>query len=115
MRSRQLCGWLAGLAVLLAASPVRADAPSDPLRFVPDKANAVFKVDQPRRIADLLLNHELSKQVRAIQVVAELYDSTNARRFYQLLSYFEKQMGMATLELLDKLAGELRIRKLGER
>ncbi|MBM4069411.1 MAG: hypothetical protein FJ271_10755 [Planctomycetes bacterium] len=105
MRPRQQGGWLAGLAILLVTSTLRADAPGDPLRFVPDKANAIFKVEQPGKIADLFLNHELSRQVRAIQVVAELYDSTNARRFYQLLSYFEKQMGMSTLELLDKLAG----------
>ncbi len=111
MRRRHTTGWLggrllAGLVLVLACGPVRADSPQDPLRLVPDQANLVFKVEQPRKIADILLNHELSRQVRQIEAVQELYDSTNARRFYQLLAYFEKQLGMETLDMLDRLAGD---------
>lgn len=105
MRPRHVTGWLAAIALVLSASALRADVPPDPLRLVPDQANLVFKVEQPKKIADLLVNHELARQVRSLEAVQELYDSTNVRRFFQLLGYFEKRLGMSSLEMLDRLAG----------
>lgn len=104
MRPRHT-GWLAALALVFAGNSLRADSPANPLRFVPEQAHVVLQVEQARKIADLLVNHELARQVRTTEAFQELYDSTNVRRFLQLLAYFEKQMGMSSLELLDRLAG----------
>src|SRR5262249_31927847 len=48
---------------------------------------------------------ELFPEARKIQFVQDLYDSTNARRFFQLVAYFEKELGQDRMELLDKLTG----------
>jgi hypothetical protein len=45
------------------------------------------------------------KQLQGFEAVQEFYDSTNARRFYQLIAYFEKELGAKWPELLDRLAG----------
>jgi hypothetical protein len=48
---------------------------------------------------------DLVNQLRAIDQVREFLDSTTYRRFYQIVAYFEKQLGAAWPELLDRLAG----------
>jgi hypothetical protein len=95
------------LCCLLAfgAAPLRADAPPDPLRLIPAWADVFVKVEQPRRLVESVTGLEVLRQLRELAPVRELYDSTNARRFYQLLAYFEKQLGARWPELLDRLAG----------
>ena len=43
---------------------------------------------------------ELIKQAEALGPVREFLDSTNYRRFYQLIAYFEKHLGARWPELL---------------
>ena len=45
------------------------------------------------------------KQLKQFVPVRELLDSTNARRFFQLVAYFEKELGLPWPQLLDRLAG----------
>jgi hypothetical protein len=92
---------LACLALLCTALPCRAD----PLRLVPGQADLVVKIEQPRQLLDSFLSLDAFRQVQGLQPVRELYDSTNARRFYQLLGYFEKKLGTGRFDLLDRLAG----------
>jgi hypothetical protein len=95
-------GWL---AVVAGAAAARAETPPDPLRLVPDKADFVFKIEQPRRLVELVSGLDVFKQLQKIDAVREAYGSTNVRRFFQLVGYFEKQLGMKWPELLDRLAG----------
>src|SRR5262249_30297458 len=88
------------------AAPARADAPPDPLRLVPAQADLVVKIEQPRKLVESVYYLDLFKQFqKEIEAVRELYDSTNARRFYQLVAYFEKQLGVSRFGRLDRLAG----------
>jgi hypothetical protein len=89
---------------LLLANPGRAEVP-DPVRLIPDHADLLVKVEQPRALVEAVLNHPLVKDLYRIDAIRDLYSSTNARRFYQLLAYFEKQLGAPRLEILDHLAG----------
>ena len=102
---RRPARWLAGLALLLLAAPARADAPPNPLRLVPDEADLLVQVDNPRRLLESFLNLDLFRQAQGLDAVREFYDSTNYRRFLQLVAHFEKQLGAPWPELIDRLAG----------
>ncbi|MFL5048461.1 MAG: hypothetical protein ACJ8EA_26815, partial [Xanthobacteraceae bacterium] len=97
---RHLAGGLGSL--LLAALPARADPP---LRLIPAQADLLAEVKQPRRLVETLLNLDLVRQLQEFPPVQEQLRSTRARRFYQLLAYFEKELGRPWPELLDGLAG----------
>jgi hypothetical protein len=101
--SLRVCGFF--LALLCLNPTVRADAPPDPLRLVPDLADVVAKIDDPRRLVETLIQVDQIQQLLKLQAVQEFYDSTNARRFYQLVAYFEKELGIPWPEMLDRLAG----------
>jgi hypothetical protein len=96
---------LAGLVVFALAGPGRAEPPADPLRLVPDQADLFLKVDRPRQLIESFINHDLFKELQQIEAVQELYDSTNYRRFQQLVSYYEKKLGLPWPEMLDRVAG----------
>ena len=38
-------------------------------------------------------------------MVQDYYDTTKVRRFFQLVTYFEKELGQDRMELIDKLTG----------
>jgi hypothetical protein len=95
-------GWLASLLLATAAS-ARAETQADALRLIPAKADFFFKVEQPRKLVDLVYALDLFKQLQQIDPIREFYDSTNARRFYQLVAYFEKQLGMKWPKMLERL------------
>lgn len=92
-----------GLVFVGVAAP--AVAQSTPLRFIPNQSDLVFQVPQPRKLVEAVLNHPLTEQVRKLDAVAEAYDSTNYRRFLQLVNYFEKELNADWAEALDKIAG----------
>jgi hypothetical protein len=96
-------GGLAGLALFAAVA--RAEAPPDPLRLAPEQADFFIEVMQPRQLVEAGTSTDLFKTVLALPPVREYYDSTSARRAYQLLAYYEKELGAKWPALLDKLAG----------
>jgi hypothetical protein len=98
-------GLLAGLVVFALAGPGRAEPPADPLRLVPDQTDLFLKVDRPRQLIETFINHDLFKELQQIEAVQELYDSTNYRRFQQLVGYYEKKLGVPWPEILDRVAG----------
>src|SRR5208283_243986 len=87
------------------AVPVRAETPPDPLRLIPDQADLVFKIERPRQLVEAIINLDVIKQLQTLEAFKEFNDSTNYRRFYQFLAYFEKQMGGQWPDLVDRLAG----------
>jgi hypothetical protein len=101
---RRLSGLLA--CVLVTASPAlgRAATPPDPLRLVSNQADLILKVEQPRKLVEGVMALDSFKRFLDLEAIQELYDSTNTRRFFQLVGYFEKQLEADRLELLDRLA-----------
>ena len=95
----------AGLIAFLSASPARAQGAPDPLRLVPAEADLCAKLEQPRQLVETVLHSDIVKELLNIESVREQYDSTNTRRFNQLVAYFEKQLGLDRYELLERLTG----------
>src|SRR5215469_1353194 len=105
---RRFCrflGWLPCFTLLAAAASARAEARQDPLRLMPDKADLIFKIEEPRKLVETVYGLELFKKLQKIDAIREVYESTNSRRFYQLVDYYEKQLGMKWQEMLDRIAG----------
>lgn len=90
---------------VVSAEAPRADPPPPSLRLMPDKADLLIQVPQPRRLVDALMRLDTLQQLRQLAPVQEYYHSTNARRFTQLVAYFEKELGLPWPQLLDRLAG----------
>jgi hypothetical protein len=86
-----------------SSSPLQARPAPDPLRLLSSEADLVVKIEQPRQVLDAILGSDIVKQLNRIDAVRELYDSTDFRRFQQLLSYFEKRLGLGRYELLERL------------
>ena len=97
--------FLAVGTAFLGASAVRAGA-KDPLRFFPAAhTDVVIKIEKPRALVESIVKHELSAQFQAIPQVREVLDSPDVRKFFQLIAYYERDLGAAWPDLLDKLAG----------
>src|SRR5262245_25586173 len=99
--------YLAGIMVCCCAvlpNLARGQTP-DPLRLIPDSADAVAKIESPRALYDAVYGHELFQDLLKLDVVAALYDTATFRRVEQVLAYFEKELGRKRLDLLDQLAG----------
>jgi hypothetical protein len=92
------------LTCLVLGNASGAETP-DLLRLIPDRADLLVKVEQPRSLVETVLNHPMVKDLYRIDAIRDLYQSTNARRLDQLIAYFEKQLGINRWELLDRLAG----------
>src|SRR5262249_4655603 len=74
-------------------------------RLVPAEADLLVEVTNPRQLAESLRGLDLLKQLQTYGPIREQLDSTNARKFYQLLAYFEKELGARWPDLLDQVAG----------
>jgi hypothetical protein len=115
--------WMAGclIALTVGVMPVRAEKPpspqpsppkggegrvrENPLRLFPEQTDLLIQAARPRRLVETLLTLDTFKQLQQVAQVRELLDSTNARRFAQLVAYFEKELDAPWPQLLDRLAG----------
>jgi hypothetical protein len=88
-------------AVALAAAPAAAD----PLRLIPKQAGLVVVVEQPRKLAEAVRDLDAYQSAQTLPAVREFLDSTAARRFFQLVAYYERELGAKWPELLDRVAG----------
>src|SRR5665213_2038445 len=103
---RLLSRFATGLSlVALFATGAAAETPDAPLAFVPDSADLLVQIKNPRRLVESLTNLDAVKQLQQFPSVKEFLNSTTSRRYYQFLAYFEKELGADRLELLDRLAG----------
>ena len=103
---RLLPRFAAGLSlVALLTASAAAEVPASPLRLVPDSADFLLQVKNPRRLVETVTSLDALKRLQQFPSVKELLDSTTSRRYYQFLAYFEKELGADRLELLDHLAG----------
>jgi hypothetical protein len=89
----------------VAAETPKSDTPRSPLRLIPEQTDLLVQVPQPRRLVETLIALDTLKQLQQLAPVRELFDSTNVRRFTQLVAYFEKELGIPWPQLLERLAG----------
>src|SRR5882672_8338074 len=67
---------IAVLILGVLATVGRADVPPDPLRLVPNEADLFLKIQRPRKLIETALNLDAFKQLRELEAVQEVYDST---------------------------------------
>jgi hypothetical protein len=109
------------IALVFSLPAVRAQVPPSPqpspplggeggvrgsvLRLLPDRADLLIQAPQPRRLIETLTSLDTVKQLQQLAPAREFLDGANARRFFQLVAYFEKELGIPWPQLLDRLAG----------
>lgn len=96
---------LGSLAVLILLASRVGAVPPDPLRLVPDNAELIVEVKQPRHLIEMFTTLDLVKDVQKFDVVRDAFESTNVRQYFQLVAYFEKELAAKWPELLDKIGG----------
>lgn len=84
------------------APPARA---ADPLDLMPPSAQVVLVADGPRKLAEAVTGLGAFQSAQKLPQYRAIYDSAAAKRAFQLLALFEKELGAKWPELLDQLAG----------
>lgn len=97
--------WLCIVSLLVFTSPVFAQDAKNPLRFVPGQAEWVVKVDRPLELLNAVEKNELFLQAQKLAGVRDYYETTNYQQLYQLIAYFEKELGKSRDEIIDELGG----------
>jgi hypothetical protein len=99
--------WLGAFALLALAAPAGRAAPADanPLRLLPGDAELVLVVEKPRGLVESLSTLDQVKEALKLDAAKEALDIAPVRRFYQLVGYYEKELGATWPELLDQVAG----------
>jgi hypothetical protein len=90
--------------IVLGALPSLA-GPPEVLNCLPRQADLALVIDRPRLLLEKLAGLGAVRQVLAIDAVREQFDSTNARRFEQLIAHVEAKLGRDRWELLERLTG----------
>lgn len=85
--------------------PARGRA-ADPLDSIPPSAQLVVVSDHPRKLAEAVTGLEAFQKAQKLPQYRAIYDSASAKRAFQLLALFEKELGAKWPELLDRLAGD---------
>jgi hypothetical protein len=94
------------VAVALAAVGWAARVPAAPLDLVPPAATLVVAVDRPGALVEAARTLPAYRSsLDAIPAVREALDSTPARRFFQFVTFAEKELGAPWPTLLDRAAG----------
>ncbi len=97
--------WVGCVAVFLIGVNVSfAQGPKDPLRFVPGQAEMVVTVKHPSELIALVEKHAVFQDALKLAGVREFYDTANFQRLYQLIAYFEKELGQNRDELIADLS-----------
>jgi hypothetical protein len=78
---------------------------ADPLDCIPPTAQLVLASDNPRKFAEAITALDAFKRAQKLPQYRAIYDSAGAKRAFQLLALFEKQLGAKWPELLDQLGG----------
>ncbi len=83
--------------------PARLKA--DPLDCIPPAAQVVLVADSPRKLAEAVTGLDAFQKAQKLPQYRAVYDSATARRAFQMLAHFEKELLAKWPELLDQLAG----------
>ncbi len=102
---RLLYGSLLALLLLPSGTGISLAAEKlDPLRLVPDVADLVLKIEQPRRVIDLALGLIDRPELQGFRGYRDAMNGTDLGRFKQLIAHLEKELGKPWPELVDHLA-----------
>jgi hypothetical protein len=102
----RLLGRVVGVALLaLAAGRAGAAEPASPLRYLPADTDVVIEAGSPKAIAESITQLDAFKKAQEIRAFKDFLDSTQYRRFYKLVAYFEKELGAKWPDVLDQLSG----------
>jgi hypothetical protein len=94
------------VSLVLFASTAVAQEASSPLRFVPTQAELVIQVDRPRDLLHAVEKNPLFQEAQKLPGIREYYDTSNFQQLYQVIAYFEKQLGSNRDEIIsDVTAG----------
>ncbi|QEL18195.1 hypothetical protein [Limnoglobus roseus] len=96
---------LAALGLLFLTLPAVADDVPDPLRRLPKDCGFVFKIENPRQFVEGVTNLDAYQGLQQFPQMKEYLDSTQVRRFFQVVKYLETELGGPWPTLLDKVAG----------
>lgn len=99
---RSLIG--SAITLLLWTFTVKAE-PASPLRVIPNTADVVVQVKDPRALIETITKEELTQQLLKLPFVDELLKTTQVQRFFQLVKYYERDLGKSWPDLLDDIAG----------
>ncbi len=114
---RSIHPLLVGVLMLGCLTPaVDAAEPADPARFLPAQAQLFLKVEKLDALLTSITKLESFEKIYELDIVRPYVDSTQVRRFYQLIDYYERELGAPWPELVDRLAGggmALAVRYLG--
>src|SRR5206468_2806411 len=78
----------------------------DPLDCIPPSAQLVLVSDSPRKLAEVITTLDAVQTAQKLPQLRGAYDTPAARRAFQLLAMFEKELGAKWPELVDQLAGD---------
>lgn len=93
---------VAPLALLFLALPAAAD---EPIRRLPKSCGFVFQIENPRQFVEGVTTIDAYQGLQQFPPVKEYLDSTQVRRFFQIVKYLEGELGGPWPTLLDKVAG----------
>lgn len=93
-----------GLSLLFLVFALPAQA-ADPLSFVPDSVQIVGKFENPRKFAEAFTQLDAAKSAQQLAPIQQVFDSTPAKRFFQMLGHIERELGAKWPEALDQIAG----------
>lgn len=96
--------WFALALTFVLTSAATAQPAKDPLRFVPSEAEWVSKIDRPHDIFDAVKNNELVQEAQKLAAFRSFFETTNVQQLYQLVAYFEKQLGNNREVILDDIS-----------
>ena len=105
MRLLARCAAGSALLLLLTATLGAAEPAASPLRYIPAETDMVIEASSPKTLVETLYYLDTVKKFQEIPAAKEVLNSTQYRRFYKLLAYFEKELGAKWPELLDQLSG----------
>ena len=93
--------------LFIAAAAIGALLPAhlraaDPLDCIPPTAQVVVVADNPRKLAEAVTGLEALQKSQKLAQYRAIYDSAAAKRAFQLLALFEKELGAKWPELLDQ-------------
>jgi len=93
------------IALLLGTTHVLRADPPDPLKLIPGEADLILKVEQPRTLIESFTSLDAVRKLDTFAPFRELMESTTARRIFQLVRYYERELGAPWPEMLDQIAG----------
>lgn len=104
MQMKARCaGVLLGMA--LVAGAARAETPGSTLAIIPEQADLLLEVSDPRQLVDAIGRAPTLQKIMRFSAAREFMGGTQARRLGQLVSYLEKEIGIPWPEMVERLAG----------